>query len=194
MDKTVKDIEEVIKQQGELLTVKEDATIAEAAKMMSDNQVGCLVVFDKEGKFAGVLTERDMLAKIPTTSLAPDKVLVRDIMTAEAISCGMDTPIAKVEQLMDEHKIRHVPIVEAGVPVGMVSSRDVIAYRLRSNKTMKAAAEQLALLSTGLKSLDFDDVIGLAINEVPRSFEADWAVLYLPGEGGEGGSDANEAG
>jgi diguanylate cyclase (GGDEF)-like protein len=175
----VKDIEKVIKQTHKLLTVKEDATIAEAAKKMSDNQVGCLVVFNMRGKFVGMLTERDMLAKVLATSLSPDSVLVKDIMTAKAISCSMETPIGKAERLMAEHKIRHIPILENGVPVGMISSRDVIAYRLHSNKAMKAAAEQLALLSTGLKSLDFDDVIALAINEVPKSFEAEWAILYF---------------
>lgn len=181
---TVKDIEQVVKQPDKLLTIKENATVAEAAKKMSDNQVGCLVVFDMRGRFAGVLTERDMLAKVLTKkSLSPDNVPVKDIMTAETISCGMDTTIAEVEQLMAEHKIRHVPIVESGVPVGIISSRDVIAYRLRSNKAMKMAAEHLALLSTGLKSLDFDDVIALAINETPKSFEADWAVLCFTQKG-----------
>jgi len=180
---TVKDIEQVLKQPAKLLAIEESATAAEAARKMTDNQVGCLVVFDSQDKFAGVLTERDMLAKILTRSLPPDKVLVKHIMTTEAISCTIDTPIATVEELMAEHKIRHVPIVENDVPTGMVSSRDVIAYQLRSNKAMKNAAEQLAMLSAGLKSLDFDDVIELAINEVPKSFDADRAVLCFAQKG-----------
>jgi diguanylate cyclase (GGDEF)-like protein len=176
---SVKDIEEIAKQHGKLLTVKENATVAEAAKKMKDNQIGCLVVFDMQNNFTGVLTERDMLAKVLTTSTPADTLLAGDIMTTNPISCTMDTPIAETEQLMAEHKIRHLPIVENGTPTGMVSSRDVIAYRLRSNKAMKTAAEQLAMLSTGLKSLDFDDVIDLAINEVPKSFQAEYSVLYL---------------
>jgi diguanylate cyclase (GGDEF)-like protein len=98
-------------------------------------------------------------------------------MTTDVISCTTDTPAAKVEQLMAEHKMRHVPIVEDGVPIGMVSSRDIIAYQLNSNEAMRDAAEQLAMLPTGLKSLDFEDVVALAINEVPKSFNADRAVL-----------------
>lgn len=184
---TVKDIEQVVKQADKLLSIREDATVAEAAKKMSANQVGCLVVFDCRGKFAGVLTERDMLAKVLTTSLSPDSVPVRNIMTTEAISCSMETTIEKAEQLMAEHKIRHLPIVEDGVPAGMISSRDTIAYRLRSNKAMKGAAEQLAMLSTGLKSLDFDDVVALAINEIPRSFEAERAVVCFAEKGASAG-------
>jgi diguanylate cyclase (GGDEF)-like protein len=176
---TVKNIEQVVGQPHKLLTIKENDTVAQAARKMSDNQVGCLVVLDTRNKFAGVVTERDMLAKVMTTSLSPDRLSVRDIMTTDVISCIRDTPIVKIEQLMAEHKIRHIPIVEDGVPVGMVSSRDIIAYQLGSNKAMKNAAEQLAMLPTALKSLDFEDVVALAINEVPKSFNADNAALCL---------------
>ncbi len=174
---TVKTIEQVVKQPHKLLTIKENDTVTQAARKMSDNKVGCLVVLDTQNKFAGVITERDMLAKVMTKSISPDSLSVRDIMTADVISCTMETPIAKVEQLMAEHKIRHVPIIEDGVPIDMVSSRDIIAHQLNSNKAMKDAAEQLAMLPTGLKSLDFEDVVALAINEVPKSFGADRAVL-----------------
>ena len=172
----MKTIEQVVKQQ-KLLTIKENDTVAQAARKMSGNQVGCLVVLDTQNKFAGVITERDMLAKVLTKSLSPDNLSVRDIMTADVISCTTDTPITEVEQLMAEHKIRHVPIVENCVPIGMVSTRDIIAHQLNSNKAMKDAAEQLAMLPTGLKSLDFEDVVALAINEVPKSFNAERAVL-----------------
>jgi diguanylate cyclase (GGDEF)-like protein len=144
---------------------------------MSDNQVGCLVVLDAQNKFAGVVTERDMLAKVMTKFLSQDSLSVRDIMTTDVVSCTMDTPAVKVEQLMAEYKIRHIPIVEDGVPVGMVSSRDIIAHQISSNEAMRSAAEQLAMLPTGLKSLDFEDVVALAINEVPKSFNADCAAL-----------------
>ena len=173
----VKDIEQVVKQPDKLLTIRENTTVAEAAKKMTNNQIGCLVVFDVQNKFAGVITERDILAKVTATFLTPHNLLVEEIMTLEPVSCTMDTTIEEVEQLMAEHKIRHVPIVENGAPVGMVSSRDVIAYQLHSSKAMKTAAEQLAILSTELKSLNLKDVIALAINEVPQSLGADQAVL-----------------
>ncbi|MFA5251358.1 MAG: diguanylate cyclase [Phycisphaerae bacterium] len=173
---TVKNIEQTVEHLG-LLTIKESDTVAHAAQKMTENQVGCLIVLDAQDKFAGIVTERDMLAKVMTKALSPDSLSVRDIMTTDVVSCTMDTPAVKVEQIMAEHKIRHVPIVENGVPVGMVSSRDIIAHQLNSNEAMRSAAEQLAMLPTGLKSLEFEDVVALAINEVPRSFNADRAVL-----------------
>ena len=176
---TVKNIENIAKQPDRLLAVKENATITEAAKKMTENHIGCLVVFDENDKFVGVITERDMLANVLTKSLSPDDVIVNDIMTTNAISCTLDTAISDVEQLMAGHKIRHIPIIDNGAPIGMVSSRDVIAYQLTRNEAMKTAAEQLTMLTTQLKSLDFDDVIELAINQVPQTFHADWAVLCL---------------
>jgi len=176
-------IERIIKQPQKLLTVGENATVAQAAMKMSDNQVGCLLVLDPNDKLVGVLTERDMIAKVLTASLSPESILVKDIMTTQVISCDSQTPLVKVEKLMAEYKIRHVPVLQNGVPIGMVSSRDVIAYRLRTNRAMKAAAEQLAMLPAGLKSLDFDDVIALAINEVPKSFNAERAALCLATNG-----------
>jgi diguanylate cyclase (GGDEF)-like protein len=174
---TVKDIEQALGQPLGLLTIRENETVSQAAKKMTDNQVGCLIVLDAQDKFAGIVTERDILAKVINKVSSPDHLFVRDIMTTDVISCTMDTPAVKVEQLMAERRIRHVPIVENGVPVGMVSSRDIIAHQLSSNEAMKSAAEQLAMLPTGLKSLDFEDVVALAVYEVPKSFNADCAAL-----------------
>jgi diguanylate cyclase (GGDEF)-like protein len=177
---TVKDIQRVIKQPRKLLTTREDATSAKATKKMRSHQIGCLVVLDSNGKFTGVLTERDILSKVNTKAADPNDVLVGDIMTKDPISCTVDTTIEDLEQLMAEHNIRHLPVVADGEPVGMISSRDVISYRLSSNKQQKTAAEQLALLSTELKSLNLREVITMAINEIPNSFQAERAVLCFP--------------
>jgi len=179
---TVKDIEQVLNRPRMLLAVKENSSVMDAARKMADNQVGCLVVLDEKNRFVGILTERDMLAKVTSTTLAPDKSLVSEIMTPEPLSCTLETPIEKLQQLMAEHKIRHVPIVKEGQPVGMVSSRDLIAYQLHNSKAKKTAAEQLVMLSTELKSLNLKEVVSLALNETPKNLGAERAVLLLSPE------------
>jgi CBS domain-containing protein len=176
---TVRDIEQFVGQPGRLFSVKEEATVAEAARKMSDNCVGCLVVLDAEDNFTGVVTERDTLAKVTATHKAPQNVLVGQIMTPDPLFCTRDTTLEEIEQLMAEHRIRHLPIVEDCRPIAMISSRDVIAYQLHSNRIMRTAAEQLAMLSTKLKSLNLKDVVTFAIQEVPKDFCADKAVLCL---------------
>lgn len=176
---TVKNIERFAKHENNLLTIEEDANVTEAATKMTENKIGCLVVLNSQGKLSGVVTERDMLAKVLAVSLPPDTIFVKDIMTTETIFCDKNSTIEKLEQIMSGNSIRHLPIAENSVPTGMISARDIIAYRLYCNEEMKSAAEQLAMLSAGLKTLDLDDVIELAINEVPKGFGAKMAVLCL---------------
>jgi len=178
----INNIKQILEQPDNLLTISENSTATEATKKMNEYNVGCLVVLDSTGKFTGVLSERDMLVKILAESRCPDKILTKDIMSINPVFCKSDTTIAKVELLMAEHKIRHVPIVEKGIPIGMISSRDVIAYRLQSNKQMKNAAEQLAILLAKLKTHNLEDIIKLAINEAPQNFGSNWSALYLKPE------------
>ncbi len=173
----IKNVQNIIKNPDDLLTINENISVAEAAKIMGEHNVGCLLVFDNNESFAGVVTERDMMAKVLTRNSTVTQTLVKEVMTPNVICCDMESDISQVERLMSEHKIRHIPIVENNKPIGMISSRDLIAYRLRSNREMKSAAEEIAMLSAQLKSHKFEDVIDLTINEVPRSFEAERAVL-----------------
>ncbi|MFA5423937.1 MAG: diguanylate cyclase [Phycisphaerae bacterium] len=175
----VGEIKQLNNDTDQLFDIGENVTVADAAKIMSYNHVGCLTVFDENRKFVGIITERDMLSKVLAKSFSPKNVLVSDIMTSAVLSCTPQTSITEAESIMDEHKIRHLPIVENGKAVAMLSSRDLIAYRLKSNKDMQVAAEQLAMLPTGLKNLEPDDVASLAVHEVPKSFAAQNAVLCI---------------
>jgi CBS domain-containing protein len=94
---TVKDIERFVDHPGKVLGIKENSTVAQAAKKMTDNNVGCLVVFDTHKNFAGVITERDILAKVVAKPIPPQNVLVRDIMTAAPVSCTTDTTVEVLE-------------------------------------------------------------------------------------------------
>ena len=163
----------------ELFDIGRTVTIADAAQQMTRHGIGSLAVFDENRKFVGIITERDMLSKVLAKSLSPKEVLVKDIMSASVFSCTPQTGVTEAEALMAEHQIRHLPVLDDGKAVAMISSRDLIAYRLKTNKDMQIAAEQLAMLPTGLKSLELEDVVSLAINEVPKSFGAQAAVLCL---------------
>jgi diguanylate cyclase (GGDEF)-like protein len=174
----VGDIDSVFEPARRLLIIDPDSPAAQAAAMMNIHQVGSLLVLDKNSSLIGILSERDMLTKI-LAAVHTDQTTVADIMTDNVITCTPDTPITAIEQLMAENRVRHIPVISEGVPVAMVSSRDIIAYHLRTNVAMKDAAEELARLTTGLKSLDFDEVTELIITEVPGCFHAEWAVLYF---------------
>ncbi len=177
MSATIAELREYTGRRGHLLSIQADSTAAQAAQVMSTHDIGCLIVFDANNQFVGILSERDMITKVYAENLKPDAVIIKDIMTSSVVSCSLNTPIAEAERLMDKHRIRHLPILDGGQPVDMISSRDTAGYRLKNSKAMQMAAEELAMLPTGLKSLDFEDVVSMAINEVPKHLGAERATL-----------------
>jgi diguanylate cyclase (GGDEF)-like protein len=170
---------QLVKKGGALVTIRQDVTIAVAAQEMSQRNVGSALVCDEAGHFAGIVTERDILKKVAARGLDAGKVCLRDILTSEIVSCTMDSPISMVEELMHGHKIRHIPVMENGEPVAILSSRDVIAYQIVRTKDMKMAAEQIARMSIELKSSDFDQLSTWAVTEVLKLFSATSAVLWI---------------
>lgn len=170
----------------QIITVDREATVEAAAKTMREHKIGCLVVTDAGGNLAGVLSERDVVDHVFGENADPSRTLVRQIMVTDVVSCMVNTPIGKVQELMTARRIRHLPIVENGVPLGMISSREVMAHQHARDAAMRAAAEEVARLSTSLKSLDLDEVVEMITREVPKVFRARRNVLCLPEEDDHG--------
>lgn len=170
----------IVRNLGKVVVVGADETVRQAATSLKEHKVGCLVVADAEANVIGIVTERDIIKKAVAVSADATKLTVRDVMTESVICCTMRTPILEAQELMAVHSIRHLPVIEDGQPIGMISSRDIVAHQIKANRAMQAAAEQVALLSKGFKSLDFDEVLHLVTKEVPRIFGADWGVLCFP--------------
>ncbi len=91
---------------------------------------------------------------------------------------------------MNRHKVRHLPVTVGGRAVGMVSSRNLIDHQVRTSQAKQHAAEQVAMLSTSLRNLDFDNVVSMIVREVPRIFSAGRAVACLGRKGGPKGKGA----
>lgn len=164
----------------QIITVDREATVTEAAKIMRAHKIGCLVVVDRQGKLVGILSERDIICHVFGEAFDPEQSRVQQIMVTDVICCVMDTPLSEVQQVMATRRIRHLPIVDSGVPVGMISSREVMAHQHAKDQAMKAAAEQVARLSTSLKALDLDEVVNMITREVPGVFRAGKSVLCFP--------------
>jgi len=133
-------IERIVKRSGKVLTVRTDTSITAAAEKMGANSVGCLIVVDDHRRVVGIISERDILNKVVACSANPASMTVAEAMNAPIIACTLSTGIHKAQQIMASHGIRHLPIVENGVPVGMISSRDILAHELAQAK--EVAKEQ----------------------------------------------------
>ena len=109
------------------IVVNEDTTIDEAASIMWEKRIGSVIVVDKEGKMAGIITASDIIFAV-TKSLIGHQVPVSGIMSKTSI---MATPnesvLTAVERMMNEN-VRHLPVVEKnGTPVGIISTRDTMS-------------------------------------------------------------------
>ncbi|MCD6464591.1 CBS domain-containing protein [Candidatus Woesearchaeota archaeon] len=109
-----------------VLSCKKETSVKEAAELMAHNNVGCLIVVDKD-KPVGIVTERDLLIKLVAPGLNPEKLQIQDIMTPKVYTVDEDTPLLDVCRLMKRHKCRRILVVDKeGKPVGIITSRDLI--------------------------------------------------------------------
>jgi CBS domain-containing protein len=115
----------------EIITCPETMTVCEAARVMKRNRIGALMVVE-EGKLIGIFTERDALFRV----LAEDRDLhttrVADVMTRNPQAIHPDKKFADALQLMHAGRFRHVPVVENGRAVGMVSASDAMGPELEA--------------------------------------------------------------
>jgi CBS domain-containing protein len=110
---------------GDVLTIEPTVTLGEAARAMRRRDVGAAIVLE-DGKLVGIFTERDLLRAI-AESRHPDQHHVRAYMTPDPITLPPDHSPSEAAQIMTERKFRHIPVVEDGELLGIVSIRDLVA-------------------------------------------------------------------
>ena len=111
---------------GEVAIIGEEATVMEAAKIMSDRHIGSLVVGRRE-KVVGIFTERDVLNRVVAKHLDPLKTIIKDVMTTPVACFQPTTKLAECRSVMTEKRIRHLPVVKENRLLGMISSGDILA-------------------------------------------------------------------
>jgi diguanylate cyclase (GGDEF)-like protein len=158
-----------------ILAVKDTDSIAVTTQRMWDKKIGCLLVNNKEGRLAGIVTERDIV-RATAAGLDLNKTAVADIMTKQVISCSPDTTPRKAREIMVANHIRHLPIADGDIAMGIFSIRDVTQHQILEDRM---TAEKVLMMSACLKSIDLERVIENITTEVPKLFEAQRCVLYL---------------
>ena len=104
------------------LVVDDNITLKQAAKVMSDRNMGSLIVLKKD-EIAGIITERDVIRNVPNLDKKISAVMSKKVITIEA----SDT-IDSAAQLMSENNIKKLPVVKKGCLVGIVTSTDIVAH------------------------------------------------------------------
>jgi CBS domain-containing protein len=112
--------------QRDVLGVAPEDTLGFAAEQMAERSVGAAVVVDY-GRLIGILSERDVLRAV-AGRVHSSEARVRDWMTADPVTASPDTSPAEAARIMVENGFRHLPVVEDGQAVGIVSIRDMMRW------------------------------------------------------------------
>jgi CBS domain-containing protein len=115
------------KKGSQVWTVGTEATVLQAALLMNQHKIGALVVSDQD-RVAGMFTERDLLQRVVVERRDPGTTTVIDVMSADVVCCGPDTPLDEARGAMKNRRIRHLPVVEGDRLLGLISIGDLNAH------------------------------------------------------------------
>ncbi len=118
-------VKKLLDQKGhEVYSVAPETTVYDALKIMAEKEIGALVVVEDE-KMVGIVSERDYARKIILKGKSSKETAVSEIMTSEVVHTSPDKKVRKCLSLMTKHHFRHIPVLEDGRLVGILSIEDI---------------------------------------------------------------------
>ena len=126
---TVNRLYEILEEKGgDVFEIDGGASVFEAVQLMVEMNTGSLLVTEG-GEIAGIITERDYLRRVTLEGRAERETAVREVMSSPLIVASPETTIDECMALMTDRRIRHVPVVEEGKVVGLVSIGDLVKFK-----------------------------------------------------------------
>lgn len=113
----------------EVIAVQPSDTVLQAANLMNDRNIGGVVVLEGD-RLAGIFTERDVLRRVVAQALDPSGTTVAEVMTTPVITCPTDLTLEDCATIMTTRGVRHLPVQEGGELTGVVTIRDLLAYKV----------------------------------------------------------------
>ncbi len=125
------DVAAILKEKGrKVVTAQPDATVREIISILSREQIGVVVICGKENTLDGIVSERDVVRGLAERGQALLGNTAGDLMTRNVRTCSPGDSVRDIMATMTEHRIRHIPVLEAGTLCGIVSIGDVVKRRL----------------------------------------------------------------
>lgn len=115
---------------GHVVSIEPTANLSAAAKLMAAHRIGAIVILGAGGRLAGILSERDIVRVLAESGAVALDLQVGQVMTRNVLTCGEDDTVASLMERMTAGKFRHMPVVEKGQLVGLVSIGDVVKQRV----------------------------------------------------------------
>jgi CBS domain-containing protein len=141
-------VSHILREKGrDVLAIPPEATLFEAARVLTKNRIGALVVRDSGGALAGIITERDIVRAVAEEGAAALALTVVDSMTKDVATCEENDTIAEIMETMTRCRFRHMPVVENGRVAGIISIGDVVKIRIA--ETLREAQALKEYIATG---------------------------------------------
>ncbi len=120
-------IDEILDQKGhDICAVPHGTAVGDIVKTMAEERIGTVLVTDQDEKLSGILSERDVIKHLALRGAETLEMRAEDIMVDNVITCTASSALESALAEMSTHSIRHLPVVKDGVPVGIVSVRDLL--------------------------------------------------------------------
>ncbi len=139
-------VKAILSQKGsDVLTIDPAATLAAAAKLLAERRIGAVLVTGVDGRLSGILSERDIVRALAERGADILSERVDRVMTRKVVTCAEAETIASIMERMTAGKFRHLPVVDQGRLVGIVSIGDVVKYRLHEIENESQALREYIL-------------------------------------------------
>ena len=140
-------ISEILNHKGATVwSISPDATVFEAIVMMTDKNIGALLVTE-QGKLVGIVSERDYTRKVVIKGKASKTTAVREILSSHVISVSPSHTVEECMRLMTDHHFRHLPVLDGEKVVGIISIGDLVNWIISAQHT---TISQLQTYITGV--------------------------------------------
>ena len=115
---------------GSIVSVTSEQPVNEALALLAKHRIGAVLVVDPGGGIAGILSERDLVRAMHRIGKAVFDKRVGDLMTTPVVTCSPKDPVGSIEGMMTAQRFRHVPVMQDGKLIGLVSIGDVVKARI----------------------------------------------------------------
>ncbi len=137
---TVNDL--LVRKPPKIVMIDPRCTVLQTLLKLAEHGIGALVVADNEGNLAGIVTERDISKGAVKYGEAFLKRPVSDLMTGDLITCDVTDSVVDALAMMNRGRIRHLPVINGGEVVGMLSVRDMLAVCIEAMRTADDKLQQ----------------------------------------------------
>jgi len=108
------------------ITAKENETVAGVSKLMGKHDIGCVIIVDKSGNPAGILTERDIVQRVAARNVLPSELKVGQTMSKPVATISPGATVNEAAKVMNHRKIRRLAVMDDGKLVGIVTMKDIL--------------------------------------------------------------------